>query len=110
MSLYGCPTPDGYKTTEAAWLSPEATTQRVSFATAIGAGRLPLAAPAPADMMANPAVVPVADKPEPAPVDGAALEALLAPVLSARTRTVIDESPPTLRAALVLGSPDFMRE
>ncbi|HEX3885616.1 MAG TPA: DUF1800 domain-containing protein [Stellaceae bacterium] len=110
MPLYGCPTPDGYKTTEAAWLSPEATTHRVSLATAIAGGRLPLAAPAPADMMASPAVVPVADKPEPAPVDAAALETLLAPVLSARTRAVIDESPPALRAALVLGSPDFMRE
>jgi len=109
MPLYGCPTPDGYKTTEAAWLSPEATTQRVSFATAIGGGHLPIAALQPADMMASPAV-PVADKPELAPVDAAALETLLAPVLSARTRAVIDESPPPLRAALVLGSPDFMRE
>jgi len=42
MPLYGCPTPDGYKDTEAAWLNPEALTRRINFATALGAGRLPL--------------------------------------------------------------------
>ena len=34
MPLYGCLTPDGYKNTEDAWLSPDATTRRVSIATA----------------------------------------------------------------------------
>jgi uncharacterized protein (DUF1800 family) len=110
MPLYGCPTPDGYKDTEAAWLSPDATTLRVSLATAIGGGHLPLAAAEPNGQMANPAVVPVADKPPPSPVDPAALEQLLAPVLSVRTRAVVDETSPDLRAALMLGSPDFMRE
>jgi uncharacterized protein (DUF1800 family) len=110
MSLYGCPTPDGYKDTEAAWLSPDATTLRVSLATAIGGGHLPLAAVPSEQMTANPAVVPVADRPPASPVDAAALERLLAPVLSARTRAVIDETKPDLRAALMLGSPDFMRE
>lgn len=113
MPLYGCPTPDGYKDTEAAWLSPAAATLRVSLATAIGGGHLPLAAE-PADQMSNqmtdPAVVPVADKPPPSPVDAVALEQLLAPVLSARTRAVVDETNPDLRAAVMLGSPDFMRE
>jgi len=109
MPLYGCPTPDGYKDTEAAWLSPDATTLRVSLATAIGGGHLPLAAE-PRDEMANPAIVPVADKPPPSPVDAVALEQLLAPVLSSRTRSVVDETNPDLRAALMLGSPDFMRE
>jgi uncharacterized protein (DUF1800 family) len=42
MPLYGCPTPDGYKNTESAWLNPEAITRRINFATALGAGRLPL--------------------------------------------------------------------
>ena len=48
MPLYGCQTPDGYKNTEAAWLSPDATTLRISFATALAAGRLPIASPPPA--------------------------------------------------------------
>jgi uncharacterized protein (DUF1800 family) len=113
MPLYGCPTPDGYKDTEAAWLSPDATTLRVSLATAIGGGHLPFGAEPPNEMssqMADPAVVPVADKPQPSPVDAAALEQLLAPVLSARTKAIVDETKPDLRAALMLGSPDFMRE
>jgi uncharacterized protein (DUF1800 family) len=108
MPLYGCPTPDGYKDTEQAWLSPDATTLRVSLATAIGGGHLPLAA-VPSHQMGT--IVPVADKPLPtSPIDAAALEQLAEPMLSARTKAVIDEAKPDLRAALILGSPDFMRE
>ena len=32
MPLFGCLTPDGYKNTEEAWLSPDATTRRIGFA------------------------------------------------------------------------------
>ncbi len=42
MPLYGCPTPDGYKNTEEAWLNPDAITRRINFATALASGRLPL--------------------------------------------------------------------
>src|SRR6266478_894259 len=42
MPLFGCLTPNGYKNTEAAWLSPDATTQRISFATAFARGALPV--------------------------------------------------------------------
>ena len=42
MPLFGCLTPDGYKNTEDAWLSPDATTRRISFATALAAARLPV--------------------------------------------------------------------
>jgi hypothetical protein len=112
MPLYGCPTPDGYKNTEDAWLSPDATTMRVSFATALAAGRLPL------DQV--PAVTPVAamgpgmNEPEPSaahspPIDAVALENLLAAALSAKTRAAIDAAEPPLRAAMLLGGPDFMR-
>jgi hypothetical protein len=54
------------------------------------------------------AATPVAER-VPAPVDAAALERLLAPVLSPHTREVVAGSAPPLRAALLLGSPDFMR-
>lgn len=40
MPLYGCATPDGYKNTESAWLSPDAMTRRLEFAAQLGAGRL----------------------------------------------------------------------
>jgi uncharacterized protein (DUF1800 family) len=102
--LFGCATPDGYRDSEDAWLSPDATVSRVGFATALAAGRLPLWAPPEAE---KPAIGAAAAGGE--PVAGAALESLLAPVLGTRTRGALAASPPDLRAALVLGSPDFMR-
>jgi uncharacterized protein (DUF1800 family) len=104
MPLYGCQTPDGYKNTEAAWLSPDATGLRISFATALAAGKLPVTAP-PADTLQ---VQPVADS-ENEPVDPARLEEVLGPTLAAQTRDMVAETPAGLRAAVILGSPDFMR-
>ncbi len=84
MPLFGCLTPDGYKNTEDAWLSPDATTRRISFGTAL--------------VRANPGAV-----------DEAHLEAVFGATMSEGTRAVVQESPKGLRAALILGSPDFMR-
>jgi uncharacterized protein (DUF1800 family) len=83
MPLFGCLTPDGYKNTEDAWLSPDATTRRISFATALVRG-------------------------SPGAVDAAHLEAIFGSTMSEGARAVIQESPQGLRAALILGSPDFM--
>lgn len=90
MPLYGCLTPDGYGNTEDAWLSPDATTRRIGFATALAQGELPLA-------------------PEKRPADARQLEAILGPTLTAATRDAIADAAPALRGALLLGSPDFMR-
>jgi uncharacterized protein (DUF1800 family) len=127
MPLYGCATPDGYKNTEAAWLSPDAMTRRIGFATAVAAGRLPLARPADADgdpkgrpspPEAAPTMTPAAHRPDDAksppaatlpPLQAPTLLATLGPAISARTRAVVVRSEPALQAALVLGSPDFMR-
>jgi uncharacterized protein (DUF1800 family) len=84
MPLFGCLTPDGYKNTEEAWLSPDATTRRIGFAAALVRG-------------------------SPGAVDDAHLEAIFGSTMSEGTRAVIQESPKGLRAALILGSPDFMR-
>src|SRR5215469_4152951 len=46
MPLYGCLTPDGYKNTENAWLSPDATARRIDFAEALARGDLPVSNPA----------------------------------------------------------------
>jgi hypothetical protein len=43
------------------------------------------------------------------PVDAGHLERLLGPNLSAKTRTAVGRAPADLGAALILGSPDFMR-
>ena len=134
MPLYGCQTPDGYKNTQDAWLNPDALTRRIAFATALAAGRLPLgskpAAPAPApaasEPMQNlagsdasaamfmppaaPAPAPVSTPaPVPVPVDPQRLQATLAGALSPATLGTVARHPDNLRAAMLLGSPDFMQ-
>jgi Protein of unknown function (DUF1800) len=102
MPLYGCETPDGYKNTTEAWLSPDATMQRIAFAAAFARGAVPIANDLGGGLATR--------KPyRPVPVDPRRLEAILASSWSRETRTVIDAAPPRLRASLILGSPDFMR-
>jgi uncharacterized protein (DUF1800 family) len=118
--LYGCQTPDGWRDTEADWLNPNAITQRVNFATALASGKLPLQRVddpnAPAQGMK--AMERQGDKSmardqrvegSTPPLDANALLATLGPAISDKTRAAVATSPPALRAALVLGSPDFMR-
>ena len=118
--LYGCQTPDGWHDTEADWLNPNAITQRVNFATALASGKLPLQrvdypdAPVQGlkvmerqtdQAMARDQVVEGSTP----PVDATTLLATLGPAISDRTRAAVAGAQPALRAALVLGSPDFMR-
>jgi uncharacterized protein (DUF1800 family) len=98
MPLYGCPTPDGYKNTEVAWLSADAMTRRLSFATALANGRVAL----------NRTIDPNTTANMPA-LDWNALLQTLGPSIKTSTRSLIETSSPELRAALVLGSPEFMR-
>jgi len=110
MPLYRCPTPDGYKNTEDAWLNPDAMTLRINFATAFAQGNLPVASLPPVmpepQMISDPAPTPTS-KDE--PVDIAHLQQVLGASISDRTRDALARAPPELRAALILGSPDFMR-
>lgn len=104
MPVYGCETPDGYKNTEAAWLSPDAMLRRINWATALASGRL-LASPAApansADFSPSPAA-PVA------PVDGQKLLTTLAGSVSPKTQQAIANRRDPLRSALILGAPEFM--
>jgi uncharacterized protein (DUF1800 family) len=114
MPLYGCQTPDGYKNTEEAWLNPDAITRRINFATAFASGRLPLARPMEDLLQDGDKAGPrQAGKFNPAwatpPVNAEQLLATLGSTLSTRTRETVAQSEPGLRAALLLGSPDFMR-
>ncbi len=90
MPLYGCQTPDGYKNTEQAWLNPDALTRRITFATALASGKLPLSESG--------------QKPE-----ASQLQATLGTAVSARTLALAGANPDPLRAAMLLGSPDFMQ-
>ena len=122
MPLYGCQTPDGYKNTRAAWLNPDALSRRIAFASSLAGGKLPLAqvpetpngdgmgkrqlerqAEGMPAMTGNgrPADLPA--------LDAAPLLATLGPVISARTSDTVARNPQALRAAMLLGSPDFMQ-
>ena len=106
MPLFGCLTPDGYKNTQDAWLSPDAIARRINFATALGRGTLPtgnLATRAVLGRYSDPLRPHAAN-----PID-ARLEQIFYSTMSTATREVVAETPPGLRAALILGSPEFMR-
>lgn len=133
MPLYGWATPDGYKNTADVWLNPDAMTRRISFATALASGRLPLLADPvltyPAEnsqsgkMQANKEVMlggtvdrvlrkMVTANPSSRftqPIDATQLANTLGNAFSATTEKTLTDSPETLRAALILGSPEFMR-
>ncbi len=128
MPLYGCQTPNGYANTQDAWLNPDAMMTRLSFATALGSGNLPLENPpfeedAGGDgMRREPAVVPrnggakvnITFDPGPhgpkmTPPDPAQLAATLGEYFSPATANAVEAAPTQLRAPLILGSPEFMK-
>jgi uncharacterized protein (DUF1800 family) len=118
MPLYGCQTPDGFKNTQDAWLNPDALTRRITFATALATGRLPLDAapatpqPVTPNLAGSDVVLPMAlavAAPRAAALDPAALQATLAGSVSRRTLDIVVKNPDNLRAAMLLGSPDFMQ-
>lgn len=100
--LYGCQTPDGYHDTETAWLSPNATLQRIDFAVRFTRGSLPVSRPFDVSLAS---VLPGRQR----QVEAADLEALLSPILSSATESAVAAAPPALRPALIIGSPDFMK-
>ena len=107
MPLFGCVTPDGYKNTEGAWLSPDATARRINFATALARGNLPTSNLATSAVLGR-----YSDLSTPhaaSPIDAMRLEQIFDSTMSSATRVAIAEAPPGLRAALILGSPEFMR-
>lgn len=89
MPMYQCQTPDGYKNTQKAWLSSNGLLQRINFATAFGAGRLPAARisdVSPEEIMRIAGIKP-----------------------TDQTGQVVQSSPRNLRLALLIGSPEFMK-
>jgi uncharacterized protein (DUF1800 family) len=101
MPLFSCLTPDGYKNTADAWLSPDATLRRIDFATAFAHGGVPVAT--------NPDGDRIAASPSRPVINWAQLQATVGPSLTPRTRAVVAKVPAGERAALILGSPYFMR-
>jgi uncharacterized protein (DUF1800 family) len=124
--IYGYITPDGYKYTADVWLNPDAMTKRLNFATAFSNGRLPLTRPDPGPpkgrmmkvgaMAANgeAAAMPTGMSSRNVQVgprvNVAVLRQTLGRTLSTKTLKAVQEAPAGLRAGLILGSPEFMRE
>jgi uncharacterized protein (DUF1800 family) len=109
MPLYGCQTPDGYKNTEAAWLNPDATMLRIEFATTFARGDLPIERSPPiaaAQLVAASVSMPAAAG---EPLDPVRLEEVLGSSLTVGTRGAVAAAPAPSRAAMILGSPDFMQ-
>jgi Protein of unknown function (DUF1800) len=118
MPLYGCQTPNGYSNTQDAWLNPDSMMARLSFATALGNGNLPLerepfddadgGARGYFNKRGTTNIKLGAGGPKMEPPDANALTIALGNSFSAKTRDAIEAAPPRLRAAMVLGSPEFM--
>jgi len=108
--LYACQTPDGYKVTQDAWLNPDAMMRRLSFATALGTGHLPLAMPPPEEPDGAAPMPAVARGPAAMidPPDPYQLAATIGNSFTHQTAATVRETQPQLRAALILGSPEFM--
>ncbi len=87
MPLYGCVTPDGYKNTKEAWLDSDTMIRRSSLAIPLSGGLLGRGKPISAEKLMT----------------------TLGNNFSAQTRAVIDKSSADLRAALIFGSPEFMK-
>jgi uncharacterized protein (DUF1800 family) len=111
MPLYGCPTPNGYKNTQDAWLNPDSLTRRINYVTNLAKGKLPISAstttapksPLPIEInLSSRLAIPV--------VDPVKLATTLGNNFSIQTQQTIASSNPDLRAALILGSPEFMRK
>jgi uncharacterized protein (DUF1800 family) len=131
MPLYACQTPNGYSNTQDAWLNPDAMMTRLSFATGLGSGNLPLENPpfeedadggGGGEMHREPPVVarkgggkvnikfdPGPHGPKMTPPDPVQLAATLGDYFSPATASAVEASPPQLRAPLILGSPEFMK-
>ena len=103
MPIYGCPTPNGYKNTQDAWLNPDSMTRRINYATNLAKGKLPISA----------STTTPANSPSPMPlvtIDPIKLSTTLGNNFSIQTQQAISASNLDIRAALILGSPEFMKK
>jgi uncharacterized protein (DUF1800 family) len=104
MQIYGCPTPNGYKNTQDAWLNPDSMTRRLNFATNLGSGKMDVLLP---PVKSTELITNFRQKSR-IIIDPDELIATLGDNFSPKTQQAIAASNPNIRAALILGSPEFM--
>ncbi|MDB5873957.1 MAG: hypothetical protein JWQ07_3399 [Ramlibacter sp.] len=92
MPLFGCQTPDGYKNTEAAWLSPDGLNKRLEFAAQVANGH-------------------VGRERLSGGLGAGELLSQLGPLVTQSTRNVVAQrlDDPAMAVALVLAGPGMMR-
>jgi uncharacterized protein (DUF1800 family) len=105
MPIYGCPTPNGYKNTQDAWLNPDSMTRRLNFVTNLGSGKMPLLLSS--GNSTDPSINPARNKID-LVINSEDLIITLGNNFSPKTQQAIAASNPNIRAALILGSPEFM--
>ncbi|MBV6622319.1 MAG: DUF1800 domain-containing protein [Rivularia sp. (in: Bacteria)] len=103
MPLYGNQSPDGYKNTQQAWLSPNGINWRLSFANTIGRGGLKNR-----NRNKNNNNNPNKPRRPNKSIDSVELANTLGNNFSAKTKEVLNETPSKQRAVIILGSPEFM--
>ena len=104
--IYGCLTPDGYKNTIDAWLNSSATEERLTFATALGTGKLETMR---VERYGKKGATDQKNGDQSVPLDPQQIEATLDNFFSSDTRAAVDSADPKMQAALLLGSPEMMR-
>jgi uncharacterized protein (DUF1800 family) len=105
MPIYGCQTPNGYKNTQDAWLNPNSMTRRLNFVTNLGSGKMPLLLSS--GNSTDPTINPSRNKID-LVINSEDLIITLGNNFSPKTQQAIATSNPNIRAALILGSPEFM--
>ncbi|MBX9692176.1 MAG: DUF1800 domain-containing protein [Cyanobacteria bacterium] len=84
--IYGCLTPDGYKTTKEAWLNPDGLIKRLEFASRLNRAQRR---------------------------DSVDYQVILRTIsggkLSDKTKTAIEQAPEQQKVAAIIGSPEFMK-
>lgn len=106
--IYGCLTPDGYKCTEDAWLSPDGMTRRISFALSLSQGAFRLT-PVLSDAASSDRASTVERRSSSRVVDPDVVLAALDGQVSSNVMDEARSAPPAFRAGMILGSPEFMR-
>jgi uncharacterized protein (DUF1800 family) len=104
MEIYSCQAPNGYKNTQSEWLNPDSITRRLNFAIDLGSGRLPTLLPP----IKSAEIISSSGEKFTLVIGSDSLITTLGNNFSLKTQQAIAASPPEMRTALILGSPEFM--
>ena len=100
MPIYGYATPDGYKTSQSAWLSSAALATRLDYASWFSRAKVPL-------LYTDPLTATPLQKQSNTPRFDY-MNKILDPIISSNTKKILNQAPASQKLMLLLSSPDFM--